>query len=914
MGDQWSYRAGSQSGAVDELGALQRAQDELWAKLRGEVDPDRRMALLSEFADNRARIERLTELLGASGRPVDGPSVSYRVEIVDGSVDPTAAMPAGTPNESDEPLVFDAAGDLVPSSGLARAHAASLDSERAPAPHANGHRPPVVEGRRSQARVDRGVVDHGAAHRDALDDDALDHDRLDDDVVDDGSLDDGSLDDRSVDHDPLADGSVDHDPVGHAPLDDEAADDAVDHDGFVHEDPSDDGADHRRLVDPGFGRQRSGRYQNLAAEERAGRDGAADDHEYDDVGDAGGRRGRASGTDHEPLGVFSRPANPDRASGRLVPPPPPVRRKPAQTSQTPVVGTRPAGRKAKGRSVSTAGPDSSRRILLVLGGLGVVLAMAWFLLGRSPEDADTNVASDAAVDADADEVAGPTADLELGEIVVGLRNMGLSGVLAERRGDVIHLVGTVATAADRDAAVAFAESMAPGQTIDASELSVGVADAGAAPAADTGRAGTFQSELNRIVAATPIIFDVDQTELTELHTRILNSIASIINAYPEYEVTVVGFADGTGSDESNRAISLRRAESVEAYLVSLGVPDEALTVAARGEETASGSDALANLERRVEFEVVVPAGAEQPLAAAPPIRVAIIAPSARNDLAFTQSMVDAVDLVAGQRGNVEVAITDSTFVPDDAEAALRGYADDGYDLVIAHGSQFGSILLEVAPQYPETAFAWGTASDTFGLPNVYAYDAAAHQGGYVLGAMSTLLSATGVVGVVGPIEVGDAQLYVDGFAAGARASKPDATVLVNYTGSFSDLTLAAEAAQAHVVGGADVLTGSAQMVVGAVSVAQESGAVWFGTQSNQSSLAPSLVAASQVYHWEVILEQIIADVDAGVLGGGTYTADLANGGLVIEFNPDYALPDDVRRRADEIIAGIVDGSIQVPVG
>jgi basic membrane protein A len=261
---------------------------------------------------------------------------------------------------------------------------------------------------------------------------------------------------------------------------------------------------------------------------------------------------------------------------------------------------------------------------------------------------------------------------------------------------------------------------------------------------------------------------------------------------------------------------------------------------------------------------------------------------------------------------VEVAVTDNTVVPDDAAAAIRDYAAQGYGLVIAHGSQFGSSLIEIAPEFPDVVFAWGTASDTFDLPNVYAYEAAAEQGGYVQGALSSLLSGSGTVGVVGPIEVGDAERYVNGFRAGAEAESSATQVLVAYTGSFSDLTLAAETAQAHLAAGADVMTGSAQMVVGAVSVASESGVRWFGTQANQATLAPDLVVASQVYHWEVILRQIVSDIDAGTPNGVYHTAELANGGLVIEFNPQFQLPDEARRRADEIIAGIASGAIRVP--
>lgn len=294
---------------------------------------------------------------------------------------------------------------------------------------------------------------------------------------------------------------------------------------------------------------------------------------------------------------------------------------------------------------------------------------------------------------------------------------------------------------------------------------------------------------------------------------------------------------------------------------------------------------------------------------AAPFRIAIVAPSASNDLAFTQSIVDAVNLIADEMGNVEVQVTDGTFIVEDAAAAIRGYAADGVDLVIAHGSQYGGSLAEIAPDFPDTAFAWGTSADTFGLPNVSSYEAASDEGGYVMGVMAAALSDSGVIGIIGPIEVGDAKLYVDGFQAGVLAEDPGATVNVNYTGSFSDVALASEAAQSQLSAGADVLTGTAQMVVGAVGVAKDNGVLWFGTQANQTSLAPDIVVASQVYHWEVVLRDMISKIQAGNLGGEIYQINLANGGEVIEYNDGFDLPADVKAKADAAIAGIEDGSI-----
>ena len=428
-----------------------------------------------------------------------------------------------------------------------------------------------------------------------------------------------------------------------------------------------------------------------------------------------------------------------------------------------------------------------------------------------------------------------------------ISGMGLSGIVVEDMNGVIHLIGVVPTEAEKTAIVGAAEALAGDTAIDGAQLVVG--GDGAAngstegePAAGT-REAALQTEINRVIAATPILFEVGVTELNELQLRILNNVATILLAYPDSQVTILGFTDDQGAEEANRALSLARANSVKEYLVSQGVADGSLLVEAVGEDMSTQSSSLANLERRVEFKVVPAAGGALPPNDAD-FRVAIVAPSARNDLAFTQSMVDAVNVIAAERGNVDVSVTDGTFVVEEAVAAIEGYANQGYDLVIAHGSQYGGALKDLAPEYPEVAFAWGTASDTFDLPNVYAYDAASEQGGYVMGAMSGLLSESGVIGVVGPIEVGDAERYVNGFKAGAEAES-GANVRVTYIDSFSDTSLAASAAQEHVDAGADVMTGSAQMVVGAISVAEANGVRWFGTQANQSSLASNLVVASQ---------------------------------------------------------------------
>ncbi len=297
------------------------------------------------------------------------------------------------------------------------------------------------------------------------------------------------------------------------------------------------------------------------------------------------------------------------------------------------------------------------------------------------------------------------------------------------------------------------------------------------------------------------------------------------------------------------------------------------------------------------------------------LRIAVVMPSATNDAAFSQSMWTALLEVQKEMGGpsaLDIKYTENMYNVPDAAAAIRDYANQGFDIVIAHGSQYGSSVQEIAKDFPKVTFAWGTDVNTFGLPNVYAYTAAAEQGGYVNGVLAAMLTKSKKIGVTGPVEVGDAKTYIDGFLQGVESANKNISVSKTWTGSFSDVALMAAAAKTQIANGADILTGSSQAVVGSIGAAKDKGDVlWFGTQSDQASLAPNLVVASQVYDWTGMLKDIIAKRKAGTLGGITYTLTLANGGLKEAYNPAFSLPANVKAAGDAAIKGITDGSITV---
>ena len=302
--------------------------------------------------------------------------------------------------------------------------------------------------------------------------------------------------------------------------------------------------------------------------------------------------------------------------------------------------------------------------------------------------------------------------------------------------------------------------------------------------------------------------------------------------------------------------------------------------------------------------------------AASAFRIAIVMPSAKTDMAFSQSMFDALKALQKEMGGesaLQIAYSEDMFKVPDAAAAIRDYAGQGFNIVLAHGSQYGSSVQEIAKDFPKTAFAWGTHVDTFGLPNVLAYTAAAEQGGYVNGVLAARLTKSKVIGVTGPVEIGDAKTYISGFTQGVASVDPSIRVSKTWTGSFSDVALMAEAAKTQIAAGADILTGSSQSVVGSIGAAKaaKSKVLWFGTQQNQAPLAPELVVASQQYDWMGVLRAMIKNYKAGKLGGETYVAELKNGGLKIVYNQNFKLPDAVKKAGDKAITDITSGAIKV---
>lgn len=92
-------------------------------------------------------------------------------------------------------------------------------------------------------------------------------------------------------------------------------------------------------------------------------------------------------------------------------------------------------------------------------------------------------------------------------------------------------------------------------------------------------------------ASNLVFFDKDQASLSDKSIVTIKRFAEnrkrVLEAHIDKNrlgarIDVVGFADGSGSDIYNMALSLRRANAVKAALVNEGVPSSAIVVIAKG--------------------------------------------------------------------------------------------------------------------------------------------------------------------------------------------------------------------------------------------------------------------------------------------------------------------------------------------
>ena len=299
--------------------------------------------------------------------------------------------------------------------------------------------------------------------------------------------------------------------------------------------------------------------------------------------------------------------------------------------------------------------------------------------------------------------------------------------------------------------------------------------------------------------------------------------------------------------------------------------------------------------------------------AAPPekIRVALLLPGSIGDAGWNANAYKGLQEIAAQ--GIETAYTESIPIPD-IEAAFRGYAEQGYTLIIGHGFEFGEPALKVAPDFPNVFFhVSGKAPPNVEIPkNVGFLDQQEFQGAYLCGVLAGLMTKTNKVGYVGGMEIPPQLANLAAFTKGAQSVNPNVEILGVLTGTFEDPEKGREAAMAQIGNGIDILMQTADSTgMGAIQAAKEKGIYIIGYGGDQSEIAPDLFLTSLVVNNPKAIALQVDRIKQGTFGGSVWVAGIKEGIIdIAPFGP--MVPKEVQDQIMALRQDIIDGKFIVP--
>ena len=295
-------------------------------------------------------------------------------------------------------------------------------------------------------------------------------------------------------------------------------------------------------------------------------------------------------------------------------------------------------------------------------------------------------------------------------------------------------------------------------------------------------------------------------------------------------------------------------------------------------------------------------------------KAAILLPGSINDQSW--NALGYSILTSLKTHGFTTAYTENVADADEAEA-LRGYATQGFKVVMGHSGRFVSAMEQVAPDFPKTQFI-AVSGNEGAEPNVMSVDYNNAQFGCQVGLLAARMSKSHMVaGVYGLEGVPNITAQAGGFRL--CATKAGAKVTIIYVKDMEDAAAAKEAGLSLIAQGADVLTGKLNAAIsGVVEAAKEKNVYVTGRGFDQTKLAPGNVLTNITEDWPAMFGKTADDVKAGKLFGnflqyGYDTAPVTGATLLYAegkpFNP--VVPVAVVKELDDMASQFKAGTLKI---
>jgi len=281
-------------------------------------------------------------------------------------------------------------------------------------------------------------------------------------------------------------------------------------------------------------------------------------------------------------------------------------------------------------------------------------------------------------------------------------------------------------------------------------------------------------------------------------------------------------------------------------------------------------------------------------------KMVLIHPGPVNDQSWNATNYAGL-LAANQELKTKIEYVENVQASD-YESTFRNYAERGYDLIMAAGTQFDAAAQRVASQYPKSTFCVINGM-VAAEPNLCPVLPREYEASFLAGIIAGKTTKSNKIGLVGGFPNKLMIRLLNTYEFGARIGSPEVKALRAYANSWSDVALGKQMASSMIDQGADILFFYANQVgLGAIQAAKEKGAKFIGFASDQNSVAPGTVIASVFFDFKTMYVWLVGKYLNGDLKPIVNEAGI-NEGIVQVSYTDAVKPEvrDLVSQAEQAI-------------
>ncbi len=292
-----------------------------------------------------------------------------------------------------------------------------------------------------------------------------------------------------------------------------------------------------------------------------------------------------------------------------------------------------------------------------------------------------------------------------------------------------------------------------------------------------------------------------------------------------------------------------------------------------------------------------------------------------DDKSFNQSAWEGALQAAQETGGYAKYI--ETVDPKDYENNINQFIQGGYDVIVTVGFLMGEATVTAAKANAGVAFIGVDQFQGEEVANLTGLVFNEDKAGYAAGYLAGLMTQTGKIGaVLGTDTVPPVVLFGEGYKAGALAANPAVDVTLVYhepNNAFNDPEWGAAESKKQLEQGADIIfgaggnTGNGALIEIAKAPGAGESTFCIGVDTDQFFTVPQaakcLLTSAEKKLTLGTKDLIILAKDGKAPGGNFFGLT----GLAPYHDTEAAVPDDVKKKVEEVIAGLDAGTIVTDV-